>query len=160
MKLYHYAPLKNTILTDGILSFAMGAGDITPYIQRAKSTRRADVIQWMESCFPGRSRSVSCITEPIIDQGHDPMLCQFIHERALFSLNLDALTADDQIESIWCQDGQGDTCYPVNPDKIDFSPLPWHLCNREKSKFFGIIRHYFIVTKSGFIPPKYLKSEK
>ena len=164
MKLYHYAPIKNTILTEGIFSFAQGAGDIKPYIRRAKSEKRAEIIRWMEMSFPGRSRAISCITEPIVWQGNDPMLYQFVKERTLFSIDLDRLVADRLIEAVWCQEGQGtapdqNRFYQVSPEKIDFSPLPWHLCNRDKGLFFGVIRHYFVITKNGHIPPGYLSQK-
>ena len=158
MKLYHYAPSENTFLTDGIRSFALGYGDVEPYVKRAGSDDRKDIIRWMERCFSGRSRAISCITEPIVWMGNDPMLKEFVEQKVLFSFDLKALADDGLIESVWCQTGepQNQRYYPVKPDEIEVTPLPWHLCNRKKGLFFGIIRHYFVVPKKGFIPPKYL----
>ena len=162
MRLYHYAPLENTILTDGILSFASGYGDVAPYVGRAGSDKRDEIIRWMEKCFPGRSRAISCTTEPIAWQGNDPMLREFIRKRDLFSFDLNAVWNAGLIESVWCQAGNPECPkpYSVTLDQIDLTPLKWHLCCREKGLFFGGIRHYFVVPKSGFIPPKYLKREK
>ena len=162
MKLYHYAPLKNTFLADGIGAFALGYGDVAPYVKRAESGDRKEIIRWMERCFPERSRAISCITEPIAWQGNDPMLKEFADQKVLFSFDLNTLIEAGLIESIWCQTGepQNPRYYPVKPDEIEVTALPWHLCNREKGLFFGTVRHYFVVPKKGFIPPKYLTQER
>jgi len=157
MKLYHYAPQQNTIMTDGLISFAGGCGDIRPYIKRAGSQNRQDIITWMENCFPGRSRSLSVITEPVQWQGNDPMLKEFVDTHTLFSIELDDLLHDNLIESIWCQ--ENNALFKIIPSEIDTSPLPWKNCSRRQGLFFGVIRHYFLVLRDGRISPNYLKKE-
>ena len=158
MRLYHYAPFQNTILKKGIGTFAGGYGDVEPYIKRAKTDNRQEIISWMESVFKWRSRAISVITEPIKWSGNDPMLKAFVDNHVLFSFELDDLLKNDLIESVWCQNGQAP--YPVRADEIEASPLPWAKCNRNKGLFFGVIRHYLIVLKSEVLPPEYLREEK
>ena len=158
MRLYHYAPIQNSILKDGLGSFEKGYGDIAPYLERAGSSKRAEITLWMEKTFKGRSRALSVITEPIKWNGNDPMLKEFVKNHMLFSFELNDLRKAGLIESIWCQDG--DTPYPILPTEIDLSPLSWEKSSREKGLFFGVIRHYFIVIKDGVLPPKYIRQEK
>ena len=158
MKLYHYAPAKNTVLKDGLISFSGGYGEVAPYIKRAGTDNRDDIISWMEKTFKGRSRALSVITEPIRWQNYDPMLKEFVQNHVLFSFELDNLLKDDLIESIWC--GEGQAPYPIGPEEIDCSPLPWEKCNQKKNLFFGVIRHYFIVLKKGRLAPQYIRQEK
>ena len=54
MRLYHYAPVENSILQDGLGTFSSGYGDAAPYIKRAGSSDRKEIIRWMESIFRGR----------------------------------------------------------------------------------------------------------
>ena len=158
MKLYHYAPCRNTIFKRGLFSFAGGYGEVDPYVKRAESSDRQKIIFWMEKTFPGRSHAISMLTEPIKWQNNDPMLKEFIDNHELFSIELDELLKDNLVESIWCQDGE--RLSPVQPTEIDLSPLPWEKCNRERGLFFGVIRHYFIVLKNNVLPPRYIKTEK
>ena len=158
MKLYHYAPIRNTVFKKGLLSFSKGAGVVAPYIKRANTDNRAEIIVWMETIFRGRSRSISMITEPIQWNDNDPMLKEFVENHTLFSIELNDLLTDNLIESIWCQDGE--KIYPIRPTEIDLSPLPWEKCSQDKGLFFGVIRHYFVVLKDGILPSQYIRQEK
>ena len=158
MRLYHYAPLQNNIPQQGINTFKNGYGDVKPYTERAGSENRQKIISWMEGCFPGRSRAISVVTEPIKWEGNDLMLKEFIEIHRIFSFELNDLIQNEIIESIWCQ--EGDKIYSVQPEEIDFSPLLWEKCNQEKGIFFGVIRHYFIVLKEGVLSPKYIREEE
>lgn len=78
---------------------------------------------------------------------------------------MDDLIRDGVIESIWCKikceaSGINEEFIRVLPQNIDTSPLPWYKCDSSKGLLYGVIRHYLIVLKDGFIDPKYLKIEK
>ena len=164
-KLYHYAPQGSTIMKDGILSVSHLSHELFHYAHRAKSDNRNDILQWLDASFSGRTRSVSCLTEPIRWQGNDPMLKEFIDNKALFSFDIIQLVQDGIVEEIWCKDGSEaggihEKFYQVSAEEIDFSPLPWEKCEKSKGLFFAVIRHYLIVLKDGIIPPHYLTREK
>lgn len=165
MKLYHYAPLDNTVLSDGLLSTAKLKKDLSCYVRRAGSNEREMILQWLDKTFPGRSRSVSCLTEPIKWQGNDPVLKSIADTSALFSFEGEALVNSGEVEAVWCKDGSqangfAEKFYPVQFHEIDVSPLPWEKCNSDKGVLYAVIRHYLIVLKSGVLPPQYLRLEE
>lgn len=165
MKLYHYAPLKNTVLTDGLLSVSRISTDLKAYAHRAGSENRQKILNWLDSTFPGRSRAVSCLTEPIKWQGNDSVLKEIVDKSALFSFELNDLIRDNLIEAIYCKNGSESGGYnekfsQIDPKEIDLSPLSWEKCNKSKGLLFGVIRHYLLVIKNGIIPPKYITLEK
>lgn len=164
MKLYHYAPKINTVKKDGIFSISKINRNLKPYIHRAGSDKKEDIIKWLESTFYGRSRSVSCLTETIKFKHNDPVLENIVKASELFSFDLDELIKDGLVESIWCKDGSdekgcNEVFYQVTPDEIDFSPLNWHKVDIKNEKLYAVIRHYMIVLKGGIIPPEYIKQE-
>ena len=164
MKLYHYAPKKNTVMKDGLFSISKIDRNLKPYIHRAGSKNKEEILRWLESTFYGRTRSVSCLTETIKYKNNDPTLKKIIKASELFSFDLDELIKDGLVESIWCKNGSNpDGCnenfYQVTPCEIDFSPLEWHKVDVSKNLLYAIIRHYLIVLKDGYIPPKYIKKE-
>ena len=71
MKLYHYAPKENTALKDGLLSVSKIPARLKVYAKRAGTENPKEIIAWLEKTFLGRSRAVSCLTEPIKWQGND-----------------------------------------------------------------------------------------
>lgn len=164
MKLYHYAPKENTILKDGLLSISYSVGNLKAYAERANSDNCADILNWLESTFKGRSRSISGLTEPIHWQKNDPVLKQIVDQSDLFSFDLNELIKDGLVESIWLKTkskahGKNEKFIKISFDEIDFSPLPWKKVNASKGLLFGVIPHYLIVLKEGKIPPKYLHKE-
>lgn len=48
----------------------------------------------MDKTFPGRSRTVSCLTEPVKQRGNDPILKKMVKSSVLFSFELDDLIKD------------------------------------------------------------------
>lgn len=164
MKLYHYAPKENTVKKDGILSISKINRDLKPYIHRAGSDNKEDILKWLDSTFYGRSRAISCLTEQIKWKGNDAVLKKIVKASELFSFDLQKLINDGLVESIWCKDGSdekglNEIFYQVTPDKIDFSPLAWHKVDVKNEKLYAVIRHYMIVLKDGVIPPKYITKE-
>ncbi len=164
IRLYHYAPKRNTILKRGLLSVSKGVGNLKAYAERAKSNKRQDILNWLESTFSGRSRAVSGLTEPIHWRNNDPVLKQIVDQSDLFSFDLNELVKDGLVESVWLKlkskaHGKNEKFIKISPDEIDFSPLPWKKVNSSKGLIYGVIRHYLIVLKDGKIPPKYLHKE-
>ena len=165
MKLYHYIPKGNEALTKGIYSVSRLPEELLKYGKRLGTDDPKKILAWMEGTFHGRSRAISVLTEPVHSQGNDPMLKEWVDKRDLLEIDFDALVKDGQIESIWCKEGSdangtNENIRKISADEIDCSPLPWHLCSKEKGLFFGVIRHYFLVMKDGLIPAKYIKEVK
>lgn len=162
MKLYHYVPKDSDVLTKGIYSVAKMPEELLKYGKRVGSNDPEQITAWLEKTFPGRSRAISALTEPVAWQTNDPMLKEWVDKKDLVEIDVDTLLADGKIESIWCKkasdaDGKNEEISQINADEIDFETLPWHLRSKEKGLFFGVIRHYLLVMKDGYIPAKYIK---
>lgn len=165
MKLYHYAPKKNSVKTEGLLSISKISRNLKPYIHRAGSDKKEDIIKWLDSTFAGRSRAISCLTETIKSKGNDITLKKIIDATECYSFELDNLIKDGLVESIWCKNGSdpngcNENIYQIQPHEIDFSPLSWEKVDVKNNLLYAVIRHYFIVLKEGYIPPQYLKKER
>jgi len=164
MRLYHYAPKENTVLRDGLLSISKGLRDLKAYAHRAGTEKREDILAWLDKTFAGRSRAISCLTEPIKWQGNDAVLKAIVDRSTLFSFELDGLLKDDLVEAIWCKSGSdaggyNERFYQVKPEEIDLSPLSWEKVDAAKDLLYAVVRHYLIVLKDGYIPPEYLREE-
>ena len=178
MKLYHYAPKDNTIMTEGLLSFSKSKTvDVRSYTWRGEGLKtKKDVCQWMEKCFVGRSRGIRCLTEPMKWYEHSiKALKNFAEEHTLISINVDELSADGLIESVYVSppiqeiypqvftdpdfNGRRDEIYiKLNSvNDIDYSPIDWSICDDEKGWRFAFVRYYLLTIKGGIIPPKYLE---
>ncbi|MBR3676899.1 MAG: hypothetical protein IKN71_07175 [Alphaproteobacteria bacterium] len=164
MKLYHYAPKENTVMEQGLLSISKGPRDLRAYAHRAGSENREDIIAWLDKTFAGRSRAISCLTEPIKWQGNDAVLKAIVDRSALFSFELEDLLKAGLVESIWCKNGSdaggyNEKFYEVKPEEIDLSPLAWEKVDTANDLLYAVIRHYLIVLKDGYIPPQFLTEE-
>ena len=164
MKLYHYAPIENTVLSDGLLSISCIQKDLRAYAHRAGSDDKEEILAWLDKTFYGRSRAISCLTEPIKWQNNDSVLKRIVENSALFSFDLSELVKDNLVEAIWCKNGSAaggynEKFFQVSPEEIDFSPLKWERVDAAKDMLYAVIRHYLIVMKNGVIPPKYLTRE-
>ncbi len=165
MKLYHYAPLENSVLEQGLLSIRKAPKDLVKtYGKRIGCEDKEEVLRWLESTFEGRSRSVSCLTQTIKHEGNAPFLKDIADNATLFSFELETLIKDGIVEAIYCKngshsDGTEEVFYKVSYEEIDCSELPWYKCNKEKNLLFAVIRHYLLVLKEDVIPPKYLTKE-
>lgn len=164
MKLYHYAPKENTVKKDGLLSISKVNRNLSPYAHRAGSENKEDILKWMDSTFYGRSRAISCLTEQIKWKGNDAVLKKIIEGTVLFSFELNDLIKDGLVESIWCKNGSdanglNEHIYQVMPEEIDLSPLTWEKVDSSKGLLYGVVRHYMVVLKEGYIPPKYIMKE-
>lgn len=164
MKLYHYAPKKNTVMKDGLFSISKIDRNLKPYIHRAGSENKEDILKWLDSTFYGRSRAISCLTEQIKWKGNDPVLKNIVDGTKLFSFELDDLIKDGLVESIWCKNGSdanglNEQFYQVMPEEIDLSSLTWEKVDVSKGLLYAVVRHYLIVLKEGYIPPEYITKE-
>ena len=114
MKLYHYIPKNNTVMTDGLQSFAKSKSvNLKSYLWRDKELKtQEDVCNWLEKSFVGRSRVIRFFTEPIkwYEQSVD-LLKNFAENNVLVSVDIDKLVADNLIESIYVSPPLGDK-YP------------------------------------------------
>ncbi len=181
MKLYHYIPKDNTVMTDGLQSFAKSKTvNLKSYLWRDKNLKtQEDVVDWLEKCFVGRSRGIRFFTEPIkwTEQSVD-LLKNFAENNVLTSVDVDRLNTDGLIESVYVSPPLGDK-YPkslehpelmykcdefyekLNSVKdIDFSPVDWGICNDKAERRFAYVRYYLLVIKDGLIPPEYITIEK
>ena len=164
MKLYHYAPKENTVMEQGLLSISKGSRDLKAYAHRAGSENREDIIAWLDKTFAGRSRAISCLTEPIKWQGNDAALKAIVERSALFSFELEDLLKAGLVESIWCKNGSdaggyNEHLFKVKPEEIDLSSLTWEKVDAANDLLYAVIRHYLIVLKDGYIPPQFLTEE-
>ena len=162
MKLYHYVPKGSDVLKKGILSVSLMPEELLKYAKRAGSDKPQEIIAWLEKSCLGRSKSISVLTEPVKWQGNDAMLKDWVDGKELIEIDYTSLLQDGLIEILYCKDGSDkwgavENIYAVSFEDIDFSPLPWYKCSKEKGLFFAVIRHYFIVMKNGIIPPQYIK---
>ena len=172
MMLYHYVANPNTILKQGILSFAKNPNaDLSYYYKRTGGeTTHSGIVKWMENCFIGRSRAIRGFSEPIqwTDKSIN-MFKPFIENADLFSINLDALQKDELIEAVYVSPAiqpDLDKDFPQNVDErliklssindIDTSPVDWSVCNEKLGLRFSVVPYYLIVIKDGIIPPKYI----
>lgn len=164
MRLYHYAPKVNTVKEKGLLSISKGPRDLRAYAHRAGSENKDEIMAWLDKTFAGRSRAISCLTEPIKWQGNDAVLKAIVDRSALFSFELDDLIKAGLVESIWCKNGSeaggyNEKFFEVKPEDIDLSPLTWEKVDAAKDLLYAVVRHYLIVLKDGYIPPEFLTLE-
>jgi hypothetical protein len=124
------------------------------YADRAGSTKKEDILAYLESTFKGRSRSISVLTEPIPDNANKKLLefrnsCQHVVLPPVEKLINAGIV--EEIRS-------GKRPYNV-VDKMDYSErIDW---NRSISGLlFKNIPHYMIVLTSGKIPPSFLSNER
>ena len=149
MKLYHYAPLENTCLEKGILSVFLLPECLFHYAQKAGSEDCATIIKWLDNTFEGRSRSVSCFTEPLKLNGEI-----VLNGGHLFSFDIDELVKDELVESIYqkTRSGNGgnkEAFQKIEPQAINYTPLDFSKYTTEYELTHAFFRHYMIVLKDG-----------
>ena len=153
--LHIYVEMPNTLLKDGVLSPMLAPEEnLQHYADRAGSTKKEDILAYLESTFKGRSRSISVLTEPIPDNANKKLLefrnsCQHVVLPPVEKLINAGIV--EEIRS-------GNRPYNV-VDKMDYSErIDW---NRSLSGLlFKNIPHYMIVLTSGKIPPSFLSNER
>lgn len=172
MKLYHYITKGNNALTAGILSLAKNPNaDLSYYYDRSGGkTTHAEICQWMDSCFEGRSRAIRGFSEPIKwTERSVKCLKGFIDKADCYSIDVSALDRDGLIEAVYVSPSvlevpgltEQQNCDEVlqklgGVDEIDFSPIDWSICDDELGRRFAYVRYYLLVIKGGVIAPKYI----
>lgn len=173
MKLYAYIhqPVLECVLKEGYLSVSMQENPpvLCVYRNWAKSEKREDIINYLESTFEGRSRSISCLPEFAPDDDYEhPYLDNLVKSSKVISFDLNNMIKDGVVEAIYCkdcsqtvkEDMEFENIYKVDNFEIDFTPLDWHSCAVKYGSPFNMLRHYMLVLKDGMVPPKYIKQEK
>lgn len=173
MKLYHYITKGNNALEKRILSFAANSdADISYYIKRSGFDNKKDIVQWMESCFEGRSCGIRGFSEPIKWHKNSLSLKRFVDGADKFAIDLDALESDGMIEAVYCSpagvvDDPSQIVYGTDEvliklesiAEISCSPVDWSKCNDELGLRFHVVPYYLIIVKCGIIPPQYIRKE-
>lgn len=149
--LYTYILKNNDVLTAGLKSpVLLDEGLLSHYARRAGTTRKDGILAWLETIFPGRSRAVSCLTEPVPETTSVQKLNGFVALRDCFVFP-ESLTRDPEIvEAVWLFDG--DTIRRAGGPEKD-PPLDWSSVRDDDDVFFKRIRHYMLVLKKGVIDP-------
>lgn len=152
--LYTYILKNSDVLTAGLKApVLLDKKLLSHYAQRAGTAEKDGILAWLETVFPGRSRAVSCLTEPVPVTTSVQKLNGFVALRDCFVFP-ESLTADTEIvESIWMFDG--DTIRQVKRTETH-PPLNWATVRDDDNVFFKRIRHYMLVLKNGFIPPRFI----
>lgn len=172
MQLYHYINKGNNALQKGILSFAANPNaDLSYYFKRSGGkTTHAEICQWMDSCFEGRSRGIRAFSEPIKwTERSIKCLKNFVDDADCFAIDLSALQRDGLIEAVYVspsvldlpdikeEQGMDEILQKLDRiEDIDFSPIDWRICDDEAGRRFAYVRYYLIVVKGGIIAPKYI----
>ena len=172
MRLYCYTYFAEKILQEGYLSVAANPNpkQLEMYARKAGSTNFEDIKKYLEQTLPGRTRSISCLTEkaPVENYKH-PYLDYLVHHAAVISFELNDLLKDGLVEMIYCKDNSEtaktdidfENVYKIkNPAEIDTSSLNWHQCSEAYGSPYNMLRHYILVLSKGFIPPEYITLEK
>ena len=155
--LYTYVPKRNTLDVDGLYG---PSGDtykhlLKRYGMRANVRSKKGILEWLERADPGRSRSISVLTEPI-PENVNKCFEDFRKKRMLVRLpSAKALVDAGVIEPVMLRNRpweiEMEKHRDIVPDKID-----WSQVNEKQVRFKGI-PHWFLITKDGHIPPKYLE---
>ena len=165
--------IRDDVLQKGLLSFAKNPkADLSYYFKRTNKTTHQEIVQWMESCYCGRSRAIRGFTETIKwSEKNIHCLKDFIDRSDLFEIDISKMNEDGLIEAVYVSPSVLD--YPKAIEKqvcdelwiklqngiddIDYSPIDWSVCDDKLERRFAFVRYYLIVVKDGIILPKYLK---
>ena len=174
MDLYHYIGKGNHALQDGILSFAKNPNAQLGYYYRRTGgeTTHAGIVKWMEKSFPGRSRSIRALIEPLqwTERSRHGIKELVIDACDLFKIDVSALDKDGLLEAVYVSPSilgkeneypDDEPLYKLSGiDEIDFTPNDYSILDDEKGRRFAFLRYYLLVIKGGIIPPQYIKQVK
>lgn len=153
--LYTYILYPNDVLSAGLKSpVLMPAEMLGHYAGRAGSPEKRDIIRYLESIFPGRSRAVSFLTERA-PETENRKIKGFAERRQCFMCRLDFLQQSGAAEAVYCCDG-GRISRLDDWAEIDFSALAWDTVREDDRIFFQRIRHYMLVLKEGLLSAEYI----
>ena len=173
MILYHYVPKKSNVLKEGLLSFANNPkADINYYVKRSGKTTKSEIVDWMESCFNGRSRGIRLFTSPLQWTEKSLRIKELIDNCELLSVNITKLNEDGLVEAVYLKPSIFEKCNPPDIEKYQDEYLiklnsiedidlnykqTFDKCDDSKGLRMAPLRFYVLVIKNGIIPPKYIK---
>lgn len=153
--LYTYVPEQNTLNTEGLYG-PWGDSEenlVKRYGTRANATTKQDVLNWLERIDPGRSHSISVLTEPIPPTA-DKRFLDFAAKNQLVQLpSVKVLLAAGLIEPEFYKSNGGKKLYKRK--RISYTPIDWNTKNN--GLLFKRIPHYMLIAHDN-IPPEYLKT--
>ena len=158
--LYTYVPKNAEIGTQGIRTISTLNGDEwKKYCGRAGSTKKEDVLKWLEKTIPGRTKGVCVFTQPIPDNAPPAILAFRDSHRRVTIKSFDELKKDGIITACYAENlkWEPNTRQPewIPADHPNWNEkLVWDGSNPKL--LFVKTQHYLIITKDGVIPPKYL----
>lgn len=171
MRLYCYTYFPEAVLKEGYLSAANQSNpkQLIVYKSQAKSEDFGVIKQYLESTFPGRTRSICALTEyaPLAEYEH-PYLNYLVHHAAVVSFDVDELEAAGLLEAVYCKDGKEAVKEDITQEnirklngveEIDAAPLDWRCCSEKYGSPYNVLRHYMLVLTKGYIPPEYIRLE-
>lgn len=173
MFLCHYAPKQNNVLQTGLLSFAKNPNaDIRYYTKRSGKETKNEIVDWMESCFKGRSRGIRFFTCPLQWTTKSLKLKELIDNSELFSIDITQLDKDGFVEGVYLKPSIFEECCPPDIENYkdeyliklnSIADIDWTYkqtfdkCDDNAGLRMAPLRFYVIVIKGGVIPPKYIR---
>lgn len=145
-RLHIYITIPNTLKKDGVLSPALvSEKELQHYEGRAGSKKKEAILEYLDSTFPGRSRSISVLTEPIPDTAA-PKFLEFRNETQHVILPpIEQLKKLKLIDEVRLSKRPYPVVTQLDYKKIDWSKNPTNL-------LFKDINHYQLVLTTGKIP--------
>lgn len=151
--LYSYITFPNDVLEKGIKApVLLEEHQLVHYAQRAGTFKKEGIVEYLETVFKGRSRAISCLTEPVPDL-KSLKIQGFKKLRDCFYFSQDLLNNTEIVQAVYVFDG--DRIEQVQ--RLDFSKLAWESVRDDDDQFFKRIRHYMLVLNKGFLPPELIK---
>lgn len=153
--LHIYISKPNTLLKDGVLSPSLVPEEkLQHYSGRAGSTKKKDIIKYLEDTFPGRSRSVCVLTEEIPDSTSAELLnFKRVTDHVVLP-PIGILKKLGLIEAIY-ENSAGTKGWKKVEDVSYDPPIDWD--RKSNARIFKGVRHYAIVLKHGRIPREYVQ---
>ena len=150
--LYTYVPQTNTVETEGLYGPAGDSEEnlVRRYGEGRGLTTKDEILKWLDSTAPGRSKSISVLTEPIPDTAPEDIKAWRDSHVQVTLPSWNALRGAGIVEP---------TLYKSNADgaglemrkRISYKPIDWGVADTKPA--FKKIPHYFLVPKDGKIPP-------
>ena len=157
MLLYTYVLRPHTVETDGIKTPKTAEESrLYHYAGRAQSDKKVCILKYLETVFSGRSRAVSCLTEPV-PATDNPKIKGWVERCDCFAFDASELNRNGLIDAVYCANGGVFSHLENGLSEIDFRSPDWESVNPYDNVFFKRIRHYMIVLKNGTVPPDYIK---
>ena len=153
--LYTYVPKDNTLQTDGLFGPAGDSEEnlVRRYGERIGKYTKEDVLKWLDSTAPGRSRTISVLTEPIPDTAPEDIRAWRDSRVQVTLPSYAKLLAAGLIEpGLYLSNADGAGL--ETRKRMRYKPINWDVA--ETRPAFKQVPHYFLITKDGHIPYEYL----